>query len=174
MPEDENCVFCNKLITKNDFYYGSCPDIHFFCCRLAYSSMQQHESARDCYKKALELEPGNEGFARNLTIAETALSSAAQPAASNPFAGLCALSKKNFLFIYKISFISYFLFISFYHFHSFFLFIFQFFSFHFFSSFNFFFSSFIHFSFQSNFFFSFSYLCALSQFFSFHLATCVR
>ena len=103
--------------------------IYFFCCRLAYSSMQQHESARDCYKKALELEPGNEGFARNLTIAETALSSAAQPAASNPFAGLCALSKKifsfhlqNFIhFIFSFHFILSFSFIFSFHFSIFFI-----------------------------------------------------
>ena len=23
---------CYKLITKNDFYYGSCPDIQIFIC----------------------------------------------------------------------------------------------------------------------------------------------
>ena len=42
LPEDENCVFESlryKLITKNDFYYGSCPDIYSF-----YDSNSQKEN----------------------------------------------------------------------------------------------------------------------------------
>ena len=52
--------------------------------------MQNHEGARDCYKKAAELDPTNEAFARNLAIAEQAVqadASSQQP--SNPLAGLC-------------------------------------------------------------------------------------
>ena len=56
--------------------------------RLAYSELEQFRETRDCYKRALELEPDNEGYARNLSIAEEKLASTPQQAA-NPLAGLC-------------------------------------------------------------------------------------
>jgi hypothetical protein len=49
--------------------------ITFF--RLAYSCMNQYEESRDAYRKALELDPTNEGFKNNLAIAEDKIRSAA-------------------------------------------------------------------------------------------------
>jgi len=37
---------------------------------LAYASLNDHYRARDCYKKATELDPSNESYANNLSIAE--------------------------------------------------------------------------------------------------------
>lgn len=37
---------------------------------LAYSCLNKYREARDAYKKALELDPNNEGFKNNLAIAE--------------------------------------------------------------------------------------------------------
>lgn len=37
---------------------------------LAYASLNDHHQARDCYKKAVELEPDNESYRNNLNIAE--------------------------------------------------------------------------------------------------------
>ena len=43
-----------------------------FCTffRLTYSKMEIYDEAINCYKKALELDPDNEGYKKNLTIAE--------------------------------------------------------------------------------------------------------
>ena len=38
--------------------------------RLAHTAMNQHHAAHDCYKKALELDPGNESYKNNLQLAE--------------------------------------------------------------------------------------------------------
>lgn len=40
---------------------------------LAFSSMDKHKDAKDCYKKALELEPDNESHKNNLELAEEKL-----------------------------------------------------------------------------------------------------
>ena len=37
---------------------------------LAYTSLKQHKEAKDCYKKALEMEPENENYKNNLQLAE--------------------------------------------------------------------------------------------------------
>ena len=37
---------------------------------LAYASLKDHHRARECYKKAFELDPGNESYKNNLAIAE--------------------------------------------------------------------------------------------------------
>jgi tetratricopeptide (TPR) repeat protein len=37
---------------------------------LAYASLNDHHRARDCYKKAVELDPQNESYRNNLRIAE--------------------------------------------------------------------------------------------------------
>lgn len=37
---------------------------------LAYASLNDHHRARDCYKKAVELDPANESYRSNLSIAE--------------------------------------------------------------------------------------------------------
>lgn len=47
---------------------------------LAYSSMEKHKEAKDCYQKALELEPDNEHNKNNLELAEEKL---AQQGVSN-------------------------------------------------------------------------------------------
>ena len=37
---------------------------------LAYSSLQKHKEAKECYKKALQIEPDNESYQNNLQLAE--------------------------------------------------------------------------------------------------------
>jgi tetratricopeptide (TPR) repeat protein len=39
-------------------------------CSLAYSSVEKHKEAVDCFKKALELEPDNESYKSNLQLAQ--------------------------------------------------------------------------------------------------------
>jgi small glutamine-rich tetratricopeptide repeat-containing protein alpha len=41
---------------------------------LAYASLNDHHRARDCYKKAVELDPQNESYRNNLRIAEEKVS----------------------------------------------------------------------------------------------------
>lgn len=41
---------------------------------LAYASLNDHYRARDCYKKAVELDPNNESYVNNLSIAEEKVS----------------------------------------------------------------------------------------------------
>jgi small glutamine-rich tetratricopeptide repeat-containing protein alpha len=41
---------------------------------LAYASLNDHYRARDCYKKAVELDPSNESYINNLSIAEEKVS----------------------------------------------------------------------------------------------------
>ena len=61
-----------------------------YVCRLAYSGLGKHKEAKECYEKALEIEPGNDGFSRNLTIAEQALAQQAGSSnqSANPMANL--------------------------------------------------------------------------------------
>ena len=40
---------------------------------LAYSSVEKHKEAVDCFKRALELEPENEGYKSNLAVAQEKL-----------------------------------------------------------------------------------------------------
>ncbi len=55
---------------------------------LAYSCVDKHREAIDCFKKAIELEPDNESYKTNLKLAEDKLSSAGSPgAASAAFPG---------------------------------------------------------------------------------------
>ena len=44
---------------------------------IAYTSLTDHESARECYRKALELDPTNQSYQNNLEIAEQKLKEAA-------------------------------------------------------------------------------------------------
>jgi len=37
---------------------------------LAYASLNDHHRARECYKKAAELDPSNDSYKNNLAIAE--------------------------------------------------------------------------------------------------------
>lgn len=48
---------------------------------LAYSCLNKHRDARDCYKKAVELDPENASFRNNLAIAEQKLADEAAPGA---------------------------------------------------------------------------------------------
>ncbi len=41
---------------------------------LAYASMNDHIRARDCYRKAVDLDPTNESYRNNLLIAEEKMS----------------------------------------------------------------------------------------------------
>lgn len=52
---------------------------------LAYASLNDHHRARDCYKRASELEPGNESYLTNLSIAEDKI---AELERSDPLAAL--------------------------------------------------------------------------------------
>ena len=52
---------------------------------LAYASLNDHYRARDCYKKACQLDPSNDSYKNNLAIADEKVREAER---SNPFAGL--------------------------------------------------------------------------------------
>ena len=45
--------------------------VSFF--RIAYTALEDHESAIECYRKALELDPGNQSYQNNLEISEQKL-----------------------------------------------------------------------------------------------------
>lgn len=60
--------------------------VHDICCTwillvctfsIAYTALTDHESARECYRKALELDPTNQSYQNNLEIAEQKLKEAA-------------------------------------------------------------------------------------------------
>ena len=46
---------------------------------LAYSSIDKHKEALECFKKAIEIEPDNESYQGNLKLAEEKLSTAGSP-----------------------------------------------------------------------------------------------
>ncbi len=50
---------------------------------LAYSSVEKHKEAVDCFKKAIEIEPDNESYKSNLKLAEDRLQSVGSPGQSN-------------------------------------------------------------------------------------------
>ena len=54
---------------------------------LAYSSVDKHKDAVDCFKKALELEPDNESYKTNLQLAKDKLESAPQQQQTAPAMG---------------------------------------------------------------------------------------
>lgn len=58
-----------------------------FFFRLAYSSLNDHQQAKECYKKAVELEPDNESYKGNLAIAEEKLQSEPQSSRQNTVPG---------------------------------------------------------------------------------------
>ena len=45
----------------------------FTICSLAFTALGDHESSRECYRKALELDPTNQSYQNNLEIAEQKL-----------------------------------------------------------------------------------------------------
>ncbi len=49
---------------------------------LAYSSVEKHKEAVDCFKKAIEIEPDNESYKSNLKLAEDRLKSVGSPGQS--------------------------------------------------------------------------------------------
>ena len=46
---------------------------------LAYSSVEKHKEAVDCFKKAIEIEPENESYRSNLKLAEERLVAVGSP-----------------------------------------------------------------------------------------------
>ena len=46
---------------------------------LAYSSVEKHKEAVDCFKKAIEIEPDNESYKTNLKLADDKLKSVGSP-----------------------------------------------------------------------------------------------
>jgi tetratricopeptide (TPR) repeat protein len=50
---------------------------------LAYSSVEKHKEAVECFKKAIEIEPDNESYKTNLKLAEDKLKSVGSPGQSN-------------------------------------------------------------------------------------------
>ena len=46
---------------------------------LAYSSIEKHKEAIECFKKAIEIEPENESYQSNLKLAEEKSSTAGSP-----------------------------------------------------------------------------------------------
>ena len=45
--------------------------------RIAYTALEDHQGAYECYRKALELDPDNQSYQNNLEIAEQKLKDAA-------------------------------------------------------------------------------------------------
>lgn len=66
-------VFCQKSLFMIYAVHG------FYLCAfsIAYTALTDHESARECYRKALELDPTNQSYQNNLEIAEQKLKEAA-------------------------------------------------------------------------------------------------
>ena len=54
----------------------------FSSFRLAYSSLEKHKEAVDCFNKALELEPSNESYKTNLNLAREKLQTTGSPGPS--------------------------------------------------------------------------------------------
>jgi len=46
---------------------------------LAYSNMEKHKEAVDCFKKAIQIEPENESYKANLNLAQDRLASVGSP-----------------------------------------------------------------------------------------------
>ena len=51
---------------------------------LAYSSVEKHNEAVDCFKRALEIEPDNESYRTNLELAKDRLVSAKSAVSTGP------------------------------------------------------------------------------------------
>jgi tetratricopeptide (TPR) repeat protein len=51
--------------------------------RLAYSSLDKHKEAVDCFTKALTIEPSNDSYQTNLNLAKEKLQSTGSPGQSN-------------------------------------------------------------------------------------------
>jgi len=47
--------------------------IFFRCHSLAHTALGQHKEAKECFRKALELDPVNDGYRENLRLAEQSL-----------------------------------------------------------------------------------------------------
>ncbi len=63
-------------------------------CRIAYTALNDHEGARECYRKALELDPDNQSYQNNLEIAETKLKEAAVGVSSAPAEAINVINSK--------------------------------------------------------------------------------
>ena len=48
---------------------------------LAYSSVEKHKEAIECFKKAIDIEPENESYHSNLKLAEEKMASSGSPGA---------------------------------------------------------------------------------------------
>lgn len=73
---DTDCISILSEIFVHDIIYA----VHGFylcTCSIAYTALTDHESARECYRKALELDPTNQSYQNNLEIAEQKLKEAA-------------------------------------------------------------------------------------------------
>lgn len=58
---------------KNSTLYSFRRHFFFFFTRIAYTALNDHESAMECYRKALDLDPTNQSYQNNLEIAEQKL-----------------------------------------------------------------------------------------------------
>ena len=62
LPEDENCFFFKACVTnllqKNDFYYGSCPDIHMLSYLINFSHLSPFLPLCDLSHSPLSSTPG--------------------------------------------------------------------------------------------------------------------
>ena len=60
---------------------------------LAYSSLEKHKEAVDCFRKAMEIEPDNESYQSNLKLAEDKLATAGSPGAG--IKQICSCGSKS-------------------------------------------------------------------------------
>jgi len=75
------------------------------CCRIAYTALEDHESGYECYRKALELDPGNQSYQNNLEIAEQKLQEVAANVCTRchvPFKSGFVNCVDTFDFFYKL------------------------------------------------------------------------
>ena len=59
------------------FFFFSIYILYFLYFSIAHTALEEHQSAYECYRKALELDPDNQSYQNNLEIAEQKLKDAA-------------------------------------------------------------------------------------------------
>ena len=71
------------------------------CSRLAHSALGQHEEARNCFKKATELDPSSDSYKDNLRMSEQHLATNVSDVFTRCFNGLFHAKFNMFDLIYS-------------------------------------------------------------------------